>query len=152
CWADAAWFAGETRALGTLPVGGASVWSTVTLVAVQPARPPAKSSENSVVGPLATVMGAEAADGSLVFVPSDAVTVYVCVLPAVSPVSANDTVVVLADVTVPTAVGAPSRNTAYLRDVARSSLDAAHDRSMRPDIVLVPLGRPGIVGGVVSGG
>ena len=73
-------------------------------------------------------------------------------LPGVNPVSAKRTVVVEALLTVPTAVAPPSRKTAYVSVVARSSVDAAQLRSTRPETVLVPVGRPGTVGGVVSGG
>src|SRR5439155_163830 len=57
--------AGAARTLGTAPVGGAWVWSSVTLVTgLQPARPPVKLSEKYVVGPLATVTGPDCAGGS----------------------------------------------------------------------------------------
>ena len=61
------------------------------------------------------------------------------------------TLVVDALVTAPTAVAPPSRNTRYVIDVARSSVDAGHVRSICPARTEVPVGTPGVVGGAVSG-
>ena len=64
--------------------------------------------------------------------------------------SVNDTVVVDALVTEP--AGEPSRYTSYRRLADTSSSAAAQLRPIVLDEVLAPVGTPGCVGGVVSGG
>ena len=55
-----------------------------------------------------------------------------CVELGDNPVSLKETEVVDELVTVPTGFAPPSRNTRYVRLDARSSSDAAHERSIEP--------------------
>ncbi len=105
-----------------------------------------KSSAKIAAAAEVTRIGADATLFALGFASeSTASTVYVCVVPGVSPGSVN-----VVEVVDPTGVAPPSRYTRYVIG-GDASVDADHVIWIVPTDGLDPLGWPGIVGGVVSG-